>query len=109
MEKDSIVLTFFWADNFDINLESLTGHGGVHSTHMIAFQEESNVSMLFQTKVKFERTKKCRITEDTKISGDVKINSKREPPALANYIKNPENGTILTSQYHNLTWMIMRD
>ena len=35
------VNTFFWADNFDVNLESQTGHIALNSTHMIAFQEES--------------------------------------------------------------------
>ena len=85
------VTTFFWADNFDMNVETPTGHGGIHSTHMIVFQEESDVSKSSQDRVTFERTKKRTITDVTKLRTDILINSKVEPPKLSNYDKTTEN------------------
>ena len=41
IDANHTVNTFLWVDNFDVNLETQTGHGSLHSTHMIAFQEES--------------------------------------------------------------------
>ena len=52
---DDIIITYFWVDNFDKIIESMTGGGAVNSTHMIAFQEKSNSSLLNKNKVTLER------------------------------------------------------
>ena len=36
---DEIILTFFWTDNFDVNIESQKGGGSIHTTYLMAFQE----------------------------------------------------------------------
>ena len=36
------VLTVFWADNFDMNLETQCGGGAIDITHMMAFQEATD-------------------------------------------------------------------
>ena len=55
------ILTFFWADNFDMKVERQTGkgsiHSTIHSTHMVAFQELLQMSMITKKKVEFKRTK----------------------------------------------------
>ena len=33
--RDEIILTFFWTDNFDVNIESQKGGGSIHTTHLI--------------------------------------------------------------------------
>ena len=38
-DETCIVLTFFWADNFDVTIESQKGGGSLNTTHLIAFQE----------------------------------------------------------------------
>ena len=52
------VLTFFWADIFDMKVETQTGKGSIHSTHMVAFQELSQMSVITKKKVELERTKR---------------------------------------------------
>ena len=52
------VLTFFWVDNFDLNIETQTGHGAINSNHMIAFQEEEAV-----WRAKRENNTKTRILQ----------------------------------------------
>ena len=36
---DDIIITYFWVDNFDKIIESMTGGGAVNSTHMIVFKK----------------------------------------------------------------------
>ena len=36
-KPNTAVLTYFWVDNFDMIIETQTGHGAINSTHMIAF------------------------------------------------------------------------
>ena len=35
--NDADVLTIFWADNFDMTMETQTGKGSIHSIHIVAF------------------------------------------------------------------------
>ena len=55
--SNGTVLTFFWVDNFDLNIETQTGHGAINSTHMIAFQEEEAVTVQEELSLQFERKK----------------------------------------------------
>ena len=52
---DDIIITYFWVDNFDKVIESLTEGGAVNSTHTIAFQEKSNSNLLNKNKLTFEK------------------------------------------------------
>ena len=40
-KEHEMVLTVFWADNFDMVVEKATGGGYVHITHLVAFQEQT--------------------------------------------------------------------
>ena len=55
--SNGTVLTFFWVDNFDLNIETQTGHGAINSTHMIAFQEEEAVTIQEELSLQNERKK----------------------------------------------------
>ena len=83
-ENHAAITSFFWADNFDLNLETPSGHGAINSTHMIAFQEESQFSTLSGERVQFERTRKRslqqRLTEEP---NDTLINPRKEPPNIS--------------------------
>ena len=50
MDND-VVLTNFWVDNFDINVDTPTAGGAINSTHLLAFQEESDERILGTQKV----------------------------------------------------------
>ena len=56
--NDVDVLTFFWADNFDMTVETQAGKGSIHSTRMVAFQEHSQFSVVAKQKVELERTRR---------------------------------------------------
>ena len=41
-KENEIVLTLFWADNFEITAKNTTGGGSVHTTHLVAFQKQKD-------------------------------------------------------------------
>ena len=91
------VNTFFWAENFDVKLETQTGHGAVHSTHMIAFQEVSQVSQFESRRTRVQKTGKRSLsptnTEDYSIIAD----PKKEPSALHTFSTSEENNLLNNS------------
>ena len=61
------ILTYFWVDNFDMNLETQTGKGALNSTHLVAFQEESQNLVARNNKIFLPRTKGDHLRESHKI------------------------------------------
>ena len=45
-KENEMVLAVSWADNFDMIVESATGRGSVHTTHLVAFQEQTENTSL---------------------------------------------------------------
>ena len=60
-ENAEDVLTHFWTDNFDMDVETPHGKGSIHSTHMIAFQEKSESSVMYSKAVNIHRGRKHSI------------------------------------------------
>ena len=56
-KENEMVLTVFWADNFDIIVENATGGGSVHTTHLVAFQEQTESISLEYIHVSVPKTK----------------------------------------------------
>ena len=53
-----MVLTVFWADNFDIIVENAASGGSAHTTHLVAFQEQSeNTSLEIYSRFSTENKK----------------------------------------------------
>ena len=105
------VNTFFWADNFDVNLETQTGHGAVqHSMHMIAFQEVSQVSQFESRRMRVQKTGKRSLsptnTEDYSIIAD----PKKEPSALHTFSTSEENNLLNNSApwIAYFLWLVFR-
>ena len=101
------VLTFFWVDNFDINVETQTGHGAINSTHMVAFQEESDVSELPQESVLFERMRKRRLELPEKEPDEIFVDAKKEPPTFPDVlVENQFSRESFLKSY--FLWIILR-
>ena len=56
--ETSMVLTYFWADNFDQDLERQTGHGLIDSTHIVQFAENSESTKSINLISSMERSKR---------------------------------------------------
>eukprot|EP00794_Sanderia_malayensis_P010438 gene10438-biopygen7613 len=76
--NDTTVLTFYWLDNIDTQ----TGHGAINSTHMIAFQEESPLSVAPQQRIEFERSRRRKIELAPLEQQNIFVDPKKEPPPM---------------------------
>ena len=74
--NDADALANFWADNFDMTVETQAGKGSIHSNHMVAFQEHSQFSVVAKQKIELERTRRRSLqhpeAETITISADPK-------------------------------------
>ena len=106
-DENETVLTYFWVDNFDMNIETQTGHRAINSTHMIAFQEVSPIAIPADTKIEFPRSKKRKIALNDDEPEDVTVDRKKEPE------KFPESNAVVESSITSdvakyVFWIIIR-
>ena len=102
-------LSYFWVDNFDVNVDKSTGGGSVNTTHMMAFQEHSENVVTVKDVVSLERRKKRMIVlADTPIV-PAKFDPKKEPTIIIrnNFNNELSNSTTWISVKY-LIWLIMR-
>ena len=79
-----MVLTVFWADNFDKIVENATGGGSVHTTHLLAFQEQTEKTSLEYINVSVRKTKSRKINFN-KVTVVIRLaDAKKEPPQFNN-------------------------
>ena len=108
--EDEVVLTYFWVDNFDANVESQKGGGSIHTTHMMAFQETTDQSPLNNTNcgIKIPPSKRRRVAEvhEKEHERVLLIDPNHEPPKFADIIQ-PNFDLIRFSSYYFL-WLCFR-
>ena len=107
--NDVNVLTFFWADNFDMTAETQTGKGSIHSTHMVAFQEHSQSYIVTKQKVETERTRRKSLQHPEAETVTISADPKKELSLLLNSM--PSEGSYLDPfpmEAEYLVWAIFR-
>ena len=85
--RTETVLTYFWVDNFDVNLKTQARKGALNSTHLVAFQEESQNSVARNNKLFLPRTKRRSLERIAQDPIEIIADPKREPPSLYHYIR----------------------
>ena len=105
---DDVVVTVFWAGNFDCIVETQAGGGAINSTHLVAFQEKILQCSSSNTRVNTERDKRRSI--DLDINEDMFkpiYDTKKEPDVLS---KSSEYFEINTSWFLSkfVTWLLLR-
>lgn len=80
LSEECITPTFFWVDNFDVQIDCLAGGGSVNTTHLMAFQEPA-VGTEVVKKIQLVPRRKSRqlFYEDVNLP-ILKIDKKKEPP-----------------------------
>ena len=107
-EENETVLTYFWVDNFDKNIETQTGHGAINSTHMIAFQEKSSVAIVPKNRLEFERTRRRRLTTHQEEPVELHIDGKKEPATTDPPIQERDQFSLNPFIVSILSWLIIR-
>lgn len=106
--QNETVLTYFWVDNFDINMECQKGGGSIHTTHLMAFQESSDgLPNNTNQEVTFVRSKRRKITPDNEVNIPLPIiNKNQEPPKFENIISTAYSPSKFSSLY--VLWLCLR-
>ena len=110
VSSNQSVLTYFWVDNFDMNLETQTGHGAINSTHTVAFQEESPLAIKQSIQVNLPRSKRRSLEVLEAEAPEVIVDSKREPPLTLFNVESTVTEIFQESPYlaNYLLWIILR-
>ena len=106
--SNDTVLTFFWVDNFDWNIEAQTGHGAINSTDMIAFQEEEAVTVQEELSLQFERKKSRTLRTPPTLSSEISVDPKKEPPSFSSQGVTRRQFCTASFTADYLLWIIIR-
>ena len=105
-------LTFWWADNVNQNIEILTGHGTINSTHIVEFSELNFRALPSAGLTTIPRSKRRSLQAAPERIPDVRIDKKKDPVLVSS---NTDNQTVQQSQcevekFNNLyeTWTTPR-
>jgi hypothetical protein len=106
-DSNNYVLTVFWVDNFDMKVESQTGCNSIHTTHLVAFQEESPGSISRTMHVSMERTKDRQVHYDIPRMQLV-VNSKKEPALMPRTYEAEETPSFTKMFQTYFLWLWLR-
>lgn len=103
------VLTVFWADNFDMNVEAQCGGGAIDITHMMAFQEATDGTEYISNQISVTKSKKPVTIEKTQ-NEQIVVNVKKEPNILVMHTTSNEDCTAVSSQFEKtyFMWLLLR-
>ena len=103
-ERDS-VLTFFWVDNFDINIERSSGGGSVNTTHLLAFQEKdcNNIENVEPINLPYNKSRKVKTaTEPAHLPF---VDQRKEPPLFTSIdLQSHYDNSNYTIKYFLWVW-----
>ena len=103
------VLTVFWVDKFGIKVEKQIGSTFVNTTHMIAFQERSEINLQENKGTPLPGSRKRKLEDETNKNQDreIFVNSKKEPPISTGKISGPteEHMHLILLRYFLWLWI----
>ena len=102
------VLTIFWADNFDLNVDTQLGAGAINTAHLIAFQEASCHSSLCMKQIDIPRTKTRSIKPQAKELFKSNINPKKEPPTFVLNVNDVGKSECIEFSSKYFLWLWLR-
>ena len=107
-KENQMVLTVFWADNFDIIVENATGGGSVHTTHLVAFQEQTENASLEYIHVSVPKIKSRKINVSEVPVAIRFVDAKKGPPQFNNLQKPSFMYDTRSYTTNYLFWVILR-
>ena len=82
--ENNYVLTILWVDNFDVKVERQTSSSSINTTHLVAFQEKDEYTILRNENISITRSKKRTIQAPAKMPSNNRVNSKSAPTLFNN-------------------------
>ena len=106
--RTETVLTYFWVDNSDMNLDTQTGKGALNSTHLVAFQEESQNSVARNNKIFLPRKKRRSIDRIAQDPIEMIPDPKREPSSISNTLTVDEALEMARYVSNCMLWIVIQ-
>ena len=102
-------LKFWWADNFNQKLETLTGHGVIDSTHIVEFSEPGETEV-HEESVSLPRTKRRSLQTVPADMPEVRIDKKKEPVTVSDEVSDKNSCDFLQATFAEFyrKWMLSR-
>ena len=89
---DETILTFFWTDNYDVNIESQKGGGSINTTHLMAFRESvEGIPNNTNNNISLTRSKRRKISIDPAAESALPSINKNAEPTKFNQIIKPNS------------------
>ena len=106
--RTETVLTYFWVDTFDMNLDTQAGKGALNSIHLVAIQEESQNSVAQNNKIFLPKTKRRSLERIAQDPIEIIADPKREPPSISDTLT--VDGGLEISRYvsNYMLWIVIR-
>ena len=101
-KENEMVLTIFWADNFDKIVENETDGGSVHTTHIVAFKKQTKKTSLEYIHVAVPKTKSRKINFNEVIVV-VRLAHAKEEPRKQSFTYDTKTYTT-----KHFLWVILR-
>jgi hypothetical protein len=105
---EEVILTYFWVDNFDVNIDNQTGGGAVNTTHLVAFQEAFSSNVTVETEhIQLPKSKRRKFEIDPTCDLPfILVDKNKEPDKFP---CNPRP-LLLPTKYETLflTWILLR-
>ena len=106
--SNDTILTYFWVDNFDLNTETVGGSGAINTTHLVAFQETCDRSIVAKPKVNVPRLKRRSVQPVLQEHQPAVVNPKQEPSLIkATNDAFPFDDSVILTKY--LIWVYSRN
>ena len=108
---EQTVLTYFWADNFNMHHDTISGKAVLDMTNIVAFQEKEALQQisLTKTKVSVPREMKRSLSGGSKRIKTPTINVKQEPSTFdPSIFENERKNEIQTADLTVLVWSVLR-
>ena len=106
--RTETVLTYFWVDNFDMKLDTQTGKGALNSTHLVAFQEESQNSVARNNKIFLPRTRRRAIERIAQDPIEIIADAIRETSSISNTLTVDGELEMVRYVSNYMLWIVIR-
>lgn len=106
---EQTVLIFFWADNFNKNVDKESGGGAIEITTMMAFQEHTIGAIYSDRKINVPKTRSRKVSVDFDMNDDITFNDKQEPD-VTNFQRVEDDLSDCVEEFSckYFTWLFLR-
>ena len=107
-QNQESVLTYWWFDNFNQNVDSQTGKGAIDSTRIVEFSERNDVNLASSAAANVPKSKRRSLAPSGIDLPTVKVEKKGAQCYFNAVVKNWKQQIDKETKHFNELWMLGR-